>query len=767
MGCSSSKQCPIEENKPEVSVESNILDWRKLEIRPLDEPLRRKLSQRTFSTLFEEEGSHQISEKVNDEKSWEQQNIVESFRKRREMAKIMHEAAEYAEERNGASTVSILLEALKEVAPQVLEKRHLRKEKIDELRASGWPENLVVDQDYNGFRVPPSSEQINRDMVLELIRHIEKKQGSFAEKIHIKFMLTIVLKFLDHVRTQPTVVHVSTALTKGQCVVIGDLHGQLPDLLRIFHGIGFPSYERPFIFNGDLIDRGPSSLEILLIVAAFAIAEPYSVYVNRGNHEDFGVCGVYTFAHELETKYPKSEENQCLHEVIEQIFAYLPIACVIDRNILIIHGGLSDKIRDLDHLANIQRGGYKSLMTPALKGLFPTTKKNSPKNSSSPKNIPQHSVHDVLKDCLWSDPLPDDSNESICIPNDTRGAGVKFPKNITTNWLNANELGVLLRSHQCVDHGYEIQHDGKCLTLFSASNYYGHEHNDGAVLVLDLLANKNGGYIATYNVTITASSKDDENIYVQEEESISAFEKSALSRIHKTLLDHRRELVDAFEKRDPQHTGMISLDDWDEVMRATVPHLKLPWRECAPQFARTQDDNSVRYKHLLNSLRRSLRSSFKAQQNAQNGQLFCSTLSDNFDTKDQEQSNSINERFSSISMSGDEHQAEEVFRMRRELNLLFNVLDVDASGTLTRQDLIYSVDVLNKMNAKVPNGQKKRKFTKQDVDKLLKHLDVDGNGSITFAEFAATLMQNESTRDVLASPPTSPRNSGISSFAST
>ena len=44
---------------------------------------------------------------------------------------------------------------------------------------------------------------------------------------------------------------------------------------------------------------------------------------------------------------------------------------------------------------------------------------------------------------------------------------------------------MLIRSHEVPpsNKGYEVRHNGRCVTVFSASNYCGHRGNSGAVMV--------------------------------------------------------------------------------------------------------------------------------------------------------------------------------------------------------------------------------------------------------------------------------------------
>lgn len=77
-------------------------------------------------------------------------------------------------------------------------------------------------------------------------------------------------------------------------VLIGDIHGQYYDLLRLFEYGGFPP-EANYLFLGDYVDRGKQSLETICLLLAFKIKYPENFFVLRGNHECASINRIYGF----------------------------------------------------------------------------------------------------------------------------------------------------------------------------------------------------------------------------------------------------------------------------------------------------------------------------------------------------------------------------------------------------------------------------------------------------------------------------------------
>ena len=85
------------------------------------------------------------------------------------------------------------------------------------------------------------------------------KQGARLPK---RLVLQIARKTTALLCTLPNVVKCDVP-AGGKLTVVGDLHGQLPDLLHVFSISGLPTRQNHFVFNGDWVDRGERGSIIL------------------------------------------------------------------------------------------------------------------------------------------------------------------------------------------------------------------------------------------------------------------------------------------------------------------------------------------------------------------------------------------------------------------------------------------------------------------------------------------------------------------------
>uniref|UniRef100_A0A0D9QXB4 Serine/threonine-protein phosphatase with EF-hands n=1 Tax=Chlorocebus sabaeus TaxID=60711 RepID=A0A0D9QXB4_CHLSB len=213
-------------------------------------------------------------------------------------------------------------------------------------------ESIEVPDSYTGPRL---SFPLLPDHATALIEAFRLKQ-----QLHARYVLNLLYETKKHLVQLPNINRVSTCYSE-EITVCGDLHGQLDDLIFIFYKNGLPSPERSYVFNGDFVDRGKDSVEILMILFAFMLVYPKEFHLNRGNHEDHMVNlrYKYGFTKEVMNKY-KIHGKEILR-TLQDVFCWLPLATLIDEKVLILHGGVSD-ITDLELLDKIERNKIVSTM---------------------------------------------------------------------------------------------------------------------------------------------------------------------------------------------------------------------------------------------------------------------------------------------------------------------------------------------------------------------------------------------------------------------
>ncbi|RYP04734.1 hypothetical protein DL765_010090 [Monosporascus sp. GIB2] len=261
--------------------------------------------------------------------------------------------------------------------------------------------------------------------------------------------LWIIKKGTELLQAEPNLLEMDAPIT-----VCGDVHGQYYDLMKLFEVGGDPAETR-YLFLGDYVDRGYFSIECVLYLWSLKIHYPKTLWLLRGNHECRHLTDYFTFKLECKHKYSEAVYDACMES-----FCSLPLAAVMNKQFLCIHGGLSPELHTLDDLRNIDR-----FREPPTQGL--------------------------MCDILWADPLEDFGQEKtneFFMHNHVRGCSYFFSYPAACNFLEKNNLLSIIRAHEAQDAGYRMYRKTRTtgfpsvMTIFSAPNYLDVYNNKAAVL---------------------------------------------------------------------------------------------------------------------------------------------------------------------------------------------------------------------------------------------------------------------------------------------
>jgi len=120
----------------------------------------------------------------------------------------------------------------------------------------------------------------------------------------------------------------------GFVIIVGDIHGQLEDVLHLLTVCGMPSEKNIYVFNGDLVDRGGNGCEVVLLILAMKLQHPEFVHVNRGNHEDPHINIFGGFEEECLKKY-----DHGVFQAFHECFRWFPICTIVNDRAFVCHGG--------------------------------------------------------------------------------------------------------------------------------------------------------------------------------------------------------------------------------------------------------------------------------------------------------------------------------------------------------------------------------------------------------------------------------------------
>uniref|UniRef100_A0A0R3S255 Serine/threonine-protein phosphatase n=1 Tax=Elaeophora elaphi TaxID=1147741 RepID=A0A0R3S255_9BILA len=229
-------------------------------------------------------------------------------------------------------------------------------------------------------------------------------------------------------------------------IIFGDIHGQFGDLMRFLKIVGTPP-EQNFLFLGDYIDRCKKGLEVIMLLFCFKVKYPDKINLLRGNHECTKMNRTYGFYQEC-----KRVRTTVLWKTFQKAFNELPLCANISNRLVCMHGGISPLIH-----------GWHSL-----------------KNLKKPRNQVDCDSGLAL-DLMWSDPDNDPCAKGFT-PNKIRNASWMFGQDVIRECVAALDVDMIVRAHEVVKNGHQIDCDGKLCTVFTAPNYCGSDGNCGSIM---------------------------------------------------------------------------------------------------------------------------------------------------------------------------------------------------------------------------------------------------------------------------------------------
>lgn len=241
-------------------------------------------------------------------------------------------------------------------------------------------------------------------------------------------------------------------------IVVGDIHGQYYDLMKVFEVAGGEPPANRFIFLGDYVDRGYFSFESFLYLLAMKACYPDLIYLLRGNHESRNLTRHFTFKLECTYKY-----GEAVYTAVMEAFDCLPLAGLVNKQFFCAHGGIS----------------------PAM---------NSPQDLNTLNRFQDPPKSGLGCDVLWSDPTEnfgDEKHNEEFVANGARGCSYRYSYQGACKFLKRNNLLSIVRGHEAQAAGYRLYKNATdsefpaLMTIFSAANYVDVYKNKGAILKYD------------------------------------------------------------------------------------------------------------------------------------------------------------------------------------------------------------------------------------------------------------------------------------------
>lgn len=345
----------------------------------------------------------------------------------------------------------------------------------------------------SGYENPKTNNFIDTLCKAILKNLLKPKDFKFSEEFPISPHMIGALceQVIKVLQNKPTVVKI-----KPPVKIFGSLHGQITDLLRFFEKYGMPDKHAGFgtsdieavgyVFLGNYIDRGTRSLEVICLLLALFLKHPHEIVLLRGAHEDKHINIGEGLANECEMRLKENiKKNKSVFAKLNEVFEYLPLACLINDKVLCVPSGIGEHVVSIDQIMKIKKPIKIDHSTQK-----PTTEQK------------------IVFDLLWSDPVQNLEEEMNTINEQrshiAKGTMVRFGVNRIKSFMLQNNLDILIRSHEPVRDGVEKFGETNLYSVFSCSDYGGTHNNDGACLHFK----KHNNYLKTLTISPEKGSTD-------------------------------------------------------------------------------------------------------------------------------------------------------------------------------------------------------------------------------------------------------------------
>lgn len=351
-----------------------------------------------------------------------------------------------------------------------------RPRALDEAVASH--STMMQLQDMRSYMNSPTQPPVDPARLIEMIRRAANPtHNSFSYDSLPEFgklVISVCNMAREVVAKEPLFMHLKTPI-----VVFGDIHGNFADMAYFlekvvaFDDIMLKYTTQHLLFLGDYVDRGAFSLECVMYLFALKVINPAKVTLLRGNHEspevngDMDVYGYSSFKYQCLDKFGRDRGLE-VWVAVNEVFQFLPVIADIDKKIFCVHGGLPQYTGGEDKRLEI-------LSDPAFPRI-PVVQ------CADPTNIAQRMM---VNDLLWSDPAPPDQQlDRYGFGPNPRGPDIKtFGARAVDMFCERYNYQYIFRAHQEKADGLRLSDNARVVTIFSTSDYAGHQNGAGCVLV--------------------------------------------------------------------------------------------------------------------------------------------------------------------------------------------------------------------------------------------------------------------------------------------